>query len=373
MERSVTACSDKDDYSVAFSEVVATIREAAQGREPKLVVFCCSFLDFAAVSRRFSQSFPIAVVIGTTTYIGYTNKGFGASAICALAVFEGIECSAGTLIEITHYPMRYSSSIEDALERLSSPENTICLEYTTSTGMAEELVQDTFCSVLKERNIPVFGGSAGALDGAVSTMVSLNGIVYSEACVFAFIKNLNGRIGIFKETLFKPSDHFFTATDVDCDARSVYEYDNRPAAEVISDALRVPIEELNEVIMTHPVGRIDGDEIYITGCNRVFPDGRISYFSRVYNRTKLILLNPDDVDKVWNDTAKKVKEEFPESSFCIIVNCLSRMKYFISEGRLEDFNKKLTSEYGNYVGMSGFGEQMNYEHLNQTMIIAVFE
>ena len=29
--------------------------------------------------------------------------------------------------------------------------------------------------------------------------------------------------------------------------------------------------------------------------------------------------------------------------------------------------------YGSYIGLSGYGEQLNFIHLNQTMILLVFE
>ena len=50
-----------------------------------------------------------------------------------------------------------------------------------------------------------------------------------------------------------------------------------------------------------------------------------------------------------------------------------RIKYFTETGRMGEYNEKLTEYYPDYIGVSGHGEQFAYRHLNQTMLILVFE
>ena len=38
-----------------------------------------------------------------------------------------------------------------------------------------------------------------------------------------------------------------------------------------------------------------------------------------------------------------------------------------------EYNDMLTSDYGDFIGASGYGEQFLYKHINQTMLILVFE
>ena len=47
----------------------------------------------------------------------------------------------------------YKAHIKQALDKLSSFENTCCLEFVTSFGKGEELVLDTFEEVLEETGI----------------------------------------------------------------------------------------------------------------------------------------------------------------------------------------------------------------------------
>ena len=56
-----------------------------------------------------------------------------------------------------------------------------------------------------------------------------------------------------------------------------------------------------------------------------------------------------------------------------MVNCLARSILFEGDGYLNTFATQVGSSLGNYVGFAGYGEQLNEQHFNQTMILAVFE
>lgn len=373
MERSRVAYCDSNDSAYAIEQIVNELKTNDEGKSPKLILFSADYLDFSWFSRNLSAAFPNATVIGMSTYVVFSNKGCSKSAVSAMALYSGIECKAGIILDISKNPMKNRSEVENALASFDDTKNMCCIEFISAFSSGEELVLDTLKCVLEPKKIPVFGGTAGADTAIKSSFVSLNGIIYNEACVFVLVKNLFGRIGIFRENMFKPTEHFFTATDVDCDERTVYEYDYRPAAEVIAECLAVPVDKVEKYTSMHPVGRLESDNIYITENNTVFPDGRISYFARIYNYTKLVLLEPDDVMKVWDKTESNVKATISKPSFSIVINCLSRSRYFEDEGILYHFTDKLKLAYGKYLGFSGYGEQAEFEHLNQTMLIAVFE
>lgn len=370
MERCIIAYSSEKDCRSAVDEVS---RQIAKNGVPKLILFSSDYENFTFYSEALSEQFMHSTVIGMTTYIGFSSKGYGEGDLTAMALASGIECAAGVLPEITRYPMKYTSRIETAVDGLSSGENCCCLEFTTAFKGCEELVMDTFRYVLEPKGIPVFGSSAGAGEGIKRTLVSLDGITYDEACVFVIIHNINGKVVLYRENIFRPTEHFFVATAVDCDERKVYEYDGKPAAAVVANALRVPVEELPERLVRHPVGRVEGKNIYITENDDVCADGALTYYARIYNYTKVVLLEPDDIEKVWEATERYVKQKLGMPSFCIIVNCLARSRYFLEENKFNAYNSRLEKGYRNYIGISGYGEQMNFQHFNQTMLIAAFE
>lgn len=81
----------------------------------------------------------------------------------------------------------------------------------------------------------------------------------------------------------------------------------------------------------------------------------------------------ENLNDVWNKTEQKVKSEFGNISFSLLVNCSSRTKLFREENILSDFQQKLTYAYGGYIGVCGMGEQFDGIHTNQTMVLIVFE
>lgn len=371
MERCIVANSILKVKEEAYKEVCGKLK--SQGTSPKLIVFFSAQDDIWYYAQCLYKDFPEAISIGTTTYVNFSSEGCSKNGITAMAVYSGIECSTGQLYEVNRHPARYHMHIRNALKQLSSTENTCCLSFTTAFGHGEELVQDTFYQELGD-TIPVIGGSSGGnVMDASKTVVAMNGNLYANTCVFVFIHNLQGKIYLTKENIFKPTDKEYRVTDVDCDDYVVYEYDGIPAKYAMENALGVQYEENPQLFNEHPMGRITNNDIHITELNKINPDGSITYFSRIYNFTKMVVLEKDDFDTVWEKTHKQVKENIENPSFTICINCHSRTIMFEKDGRLKDFVAVLKKNYGKYIGVATFGEQLNFANLNQTMLLAVFE
>ena len=188
-----------------------------------------------------------------------------------------------------------------------------------------------------------------------------------------FIHNLKGRIEIYKENIYRPTTHCFTATDVECEERTVYEFDGRPAADVMQEILGVPRDKIMNELSIHPIGRMADNSIYITENKQVNDDGSILYFTRVYNMTKMVLLELDDIERVWKETRAQTKRLMSNPSFSLIVNCCGRGKTFESMDLMDSFVGQISEQYGTIVGFSGYGEQIDMVHLNQTLVIVMFE
>ena len=358
----------------AYPRLLDRLKEDGELIKPVLVVFTADNANFSWYSRMLSNSFPDATVIGATSNVLYSAEGVARTGICVMAVTSGLSVTSGVLFNASRFPARSSDSITAALENIER-ENTACLEFNASVGNCEELVMDTFREVMESTGIPICGCTAAPAENPDrQSAVSLNGIAYVDACVFVLIHNENGRVAIIKENIFHPTEHFFTATDVDCDARKVYEFDHKPASGVIASAMQIPEDELMVNAFFHPVGRIEDDDLNIIAVNRIDKDKSVSFFSRIYNQTRVMLLDPiEPLEDVWAATSDRVHELIPGPSFSIVINCFSRTRYFTEIGKMIEYNNTLTEDYGNFVGYSGHGEQFRYKHLNQTMLIMCFE
>lgn len=371
MKRSIVAYSSGYNKEDNFIECCKRID--SENIIPKLIIFSSDYDNFWFYAKELKEKYPETISIGSTSYILFSSEGTARNGLSIMAIYSDIECSANLLFEVNRHPANYTNHINIALSQLSSTENTCCLEFTTAFSKGEELVLDTFEQKLAGKHIPIIGSSSGASADKSDTLVGLNGNVYKNTCAFVFIHNLRGKIFLYRENIYKKTKYQFTATDVDCEERKVYEYDNIPAADILADTLGVELENLPEEMIKHPMGRIVGENTFITECDKVFPDGSLSYFSRIYNLTKMVLLEVADFNEVWTKTANTVHAQIENPSFSIVINCMSRTKLFEQTNTFEDFRTQLSANYGNFIGFSGYGEQLNYIHLNQSMVLAVFE
>ncbi|MDF2589038.1 MAG: hypothetical protein K0S41_2879 [Anaerocolumna sp.] len=354
--------------------VSLAVREATgELKAPKLIIFFSGVDDFKEIANEIKSVFPNSITMGATTFAAFCKDGAFKDTLLVLGIEDGIICEANILEDVDKYALKYVERVESCAAKFRKPENTICLEFSSALISCEELVLSTLNSILGKKKIPVFGGSAGDRGRAENSMISLNGQVYSNACVFVMIENLGGKIKLYRENIYKPTKHYFKSTKVDVRKRIVYEYDHKPAASVMADALGVKVDELDKYLDSYPMGRIIGNEMYIIANKAVVNGSAMEYHARIYNNSQIVLLEPDDYKTVIKNTLDKVRQESRNRSLTLMVNCLARSILFEGDGYLNDFATGVGNSLGDFVGFAGYGEQLNEQHFNQTMTLAVFE
>ena len=371
MERCLVALSGtgtkETDFAICYDKL------ASQNCCPKIIIFYSDYTDLWYYAKQFKEKFPEATSIGCSTCINFCTEGYSEKGLSAMAIYSGVECSCGLIYEVSRHPKNYSQHIRDALKSLTSTDNTCCVEFTTSGFRCEELVLDTFEEILQDTGIKVAGSTAGSNIDEKTSAVALNGDIYIESACFIFIHNLQGKIQLYRENLFRPTSHQLRITDVDCEQQRVYEFENKPAAEVLCSLLKVDKKELLQTLKINPIGRIEGDNILISEAKDVMPDDSIVYYTRLYNMTRVVLLEMDHFESVWDETAKHMKKLLPNPSFSIVVHCVSRFKLVKQEGKFDNFTDRLCTMLGKYIGVSGFGEQIMFNNLNQSLVLICFE
>lgn len=351
------------------------VQEAtAKFRKPKLILFFSAVENFERYTELIYQKFPESICMGATTIAAFSRDGADKTALKAVGIESGIKCSADVLEDVDKYPIRYVERVKRCVDEVRDTRNTICLEFTTALLCAEESVLATLNTVLLDKKIPVFGGTAGDAGTATGTKVSLNGRVREKSSVFAIIHNEGGAVKIFRENIYKPiTGNVLTATKADGQKRTVYEYNNQPAVKVFAQELGVAESQVSNHFDTNPLGRIVGEELYITANCAMAGSQGITYHARVYNNSRILVLEPDNYREIVAQTMQKIKKEVPSPSFAIMCHCLARTLLFDGEGYLNEYAKTMGTVLGNYIGFSGYGEQYGEEHFNQTMTVAVFE
>jgi hypothetical protein len=356
----------------------AAVQEACQemGPKPALVIFIADIDSFTAMNQEMYRRFPDSTLVGTSSIAAFCHAGSFRQSLLVLTFESGIDCQAGVLDEAGRCPLKYVNRIENCLQKLGPADgkDTICLSFATALIGCEELVLSTLNSVLCHRHIRVFGGTAGDHGRAEGTMVALNGQVRPDACVFVLLRNIGGHIHLFRENIYKPTRHHFIATKVDIINRRVLEFNSQPAADAIADAFGLNCQQLDmKLLDSHPLGRMVGSEMYIVANAAVDKDHHaMDYHSRIYRNDQVILLEPDDYQQVNQQTIADIKKTVPQPQLSLMVNCLARTLLFDSNGYTDRFAREMGTALGDYIGFGGYGEQLDDEHFNQTMIAAVF-
>lgn len=345
-----------------------------QFSNPKLILYYSQGEQFETYTKLLHNKYPESICMGATTLVNINQAGADKKGLMAVGIESGITCCADVLEDANKYPIKYVDRIERCVKEVGNIKDTLCLEFTTAFCCAEESVLSALNSVLLDKKIPIFGGTAGDDISSTTTLVGLNGKVYQNSAVFALIHNESGAIHFYRENIYKPvSGNTVTATKVDYLNRKVKEFDHKPAQTVYAKELGIPESQIQAHFDTNPMGRVFGDDLYITANCTQTADKGITYHARIYNNYKMTVLEPDDYKKVTQTTIEKIKREVPNHSFVIMCHCLARTLLYDGNGYLQEYVKKMGSVLGDYIGFSGYGEQLNRQHFNQTMTLAVFE
>ena len=351
------------------------VKEATyQFKNPKLIIFFSQVEHFGEYTSLMHAKFPDSICMGATTIAAFSKDGADKQGLKAMAFESGITCAADVLEDIDKYPIKYVERVKHCVDKVRNTQNTICLEFTTALLCAEESVLSTLNTILLDKKIPIIGGTAGDAGTATGTQVSLNGKVCERSTVFAIIHNDRGAAKVYRENIYEPiTGNILTATRVNAQTRTVYEYNHQPATRVFAQELGIQENQITKYFDTNPVGRIVGNEMYITANCAIADNHGITYHARIYENSKIVVLKPSDYRNIVEQTMKKIHSEIANPSFSIMCHCLARTLLFDSEGYLQEYAKTMGSVLGEYIGFSGYGEQTGEQHFNQTMTVAVFE
>ena len=351
-------------------DIQSAINEAtANFRNPKFMFISSELKEFKKSFEILFEKYPEAFVMGMTgpsiPDVQVIDNNIG-----IFAIEDGIEISAGVITDISKYPLKYISEIESTVNKINAgEENTVCLEVCTGT---EEVLVSTINSVLFKKGIPLVGGTTQGNDKNGVKYVGFNGIIYEDACVYAVIKSLNGKIKVFNESIYSDRNERLIATKVNAKAREILEFNGENAIDVYCDKLGILPNEIKTHNMTNPLGRKVGSDIFITAINPENNQKTLKCYKKVNQNDVLTILELDDYNNEIETTLNKIKSEFNSISAIFSINCIVRFLLFKNLNYINEYSKKMNS-LGNHFGIIGDGEQFINQHVNQTMVCIVFE
>ena len=357
--------SMKSDCNSAVSEVLA------KASNPSLLVLLCTYEHLKEASEVISGKFPDVPFIGTSTTSYYDTESSDKRMIL-LSFGSDVAAEVGIIRNLSTAPLADIAALEQRVSKIQAGDsNTICMEFCTND---EERLVTTMNVALERARIPIVGGTIFGYPAGATAYAMLNGVLYPDACCYALIKNKSGKIRTYSENIFGPMECSKThiATKVNLANKELITLDGRPAADVYCEDAGVSRGELVDNILVSPLGRVIGDEIFISSPYAIGNNGSLINYKRINENDSIQILELKDYDSIGNDTRRKIKDENNRISFIFSVNCIYRHLLFNQQNYMTDFLSAMKS-VGPHVGIVGGGEQYKKQHVNQTMVCAVFE
>lgn len=347
------------------------VKKATQGLSmPTAIIFIAPYNMISEVAKLLKEEYTTTPTIGTVgTKI--VNGAVDDNNVAVLAFFEDVKVQAGVIDEISKCPVIHASEIQKKLSNISaSKEDTVCIEYCT--GSEEKLVT-TYTSCLSKRGISLVGGTVFGVPDGKQPLVAYNGNVYEDASVYMFVKNLTGKIRVYKENIYENTSRYaHFATKVDIEKKALIELDGKMAADVYSEELNIPKNKIIDNVFINPMGRVVGDEVYISSMMTMESNGTLINYKRINKNDCIYFLTLGDYKGIEQSTRNKIKNDANKISLVLSVDCVYRYLLYTKEGYISTYAKDMAT-LGQHFGVVGGGEQYNNQHVNQTMVCVVFE
>ncbi len=341
------------------------LSEAIRGLEnPRFIVVCVSEKErFADTVAELEQHFPGVPSIGCVGQSYGQNraieKGIMVTGFCG-----EVTAIANVLTDVSTMPVKRIKELEkDAGKISSNGSNTVCIDFCSNN---DEMVLTTLASVLSKKKIPITGGTAW------EGLVSCNGVVYEDACAYALVKNERGKVKVYKENLYQPTEKRFLVTKTIPSQYVISELDGKPAEKVYMEELGITKKEFEDQTFTNPLGHCIGNEIFIVSIKGSMGNGTFACYRKVYPKTTLSILQIGDIPQIVDGTISEIRQDFSHISGIFSINCLFRYLLFQRHNFVDTYLKDM-SALGTHSGMIGLGEHYNEHHTNQTMSCVVFE
>lgn len=362
----------KSMFKQGNAESAAT-QAASELKGCPFIVYCANDSQFAAVSTRLHELMPDTKMIGTTGFM-LQDSGSFSEGIAAVGFEENeAEVYVGVLKDAATCPIRYLPGLRgclDQIHRKYKGNDTLCLEF--ATGYEEKMVS-TMKICLEPAGVRLLGGTSGNTGEGQPKKVACNGEVYTDAVVYAVIGSRMGKIEIVKENLFRERPITHRVTRASEDGRTVFEIDGRKAMDVYEAELGYSDANVGDGVFKNPLCRIVGAENYITAIFSFNADRSISTYKNVQKNDLICFTDIEEDFRGYMENTMTTVTRSGRVAGIISINCILRYLFFENNSYTPAYARMMKEKSGGvHLGMVSDGEQYVEQHVNQSMVCAVF-
>ena len=331
--------------------------------DAKLVVTIAPSAVFVECAAKIKENIPNVPNIGVCGQ-GYFMSGDYPESIIVIG-FYGCETVVDVIPDASKPILSVQKLMENVTHIQGNATNTICLDFTTAN---DSIIVTTFNACLNEKGISLIGATAW------DNKVSCNGVVYENACVYALIKNLTGKIYVYKENIYNLDEKMpkFIATKIDEGSQKIISLDNQSASKVYQNTLHIRESDIETQTFKNPIGRLVGDDIYIISIKSRCADGSLECYKRANHMDALTILQLGDYKSIIADTVSTIKRDIPDLTGVFSINCILRYLMFQDFEYMNEYLNTM-NRLGTHVGLVGCGEHYKTQHVNQTMTCFAFD
>ena len=348
------------------------VEEAAQAaRDPQLILFFSKPGTLEKAAGLVADKFPDIPTMGLGTVAVLNDGTVEVPEILLVSFEEEYRIVTGLIRGLDECPVQYAFQFErDAASIEAGDSDSVCIEYCTNS---EEMLVTTLTALLDKFSIPLVGATAfEGVERMGHVQVAYCGEVYGNACVYALIKNLRGKVRTYYENIYTRTEYtVHQVTKADPENRAIIELDGRPAADVYCDAILITRDQITTANSRYPFGRVLGTRVFVADVAKVLPDGSLYCNKRINTNDAICFMDYGRYREVARETIERAKRENPGCYFVLTGDCIHRYWLYQSEKFLETHVANL-HQLGTHVGNICGGEQYHHQHVNQGLVMTVF-
>ncbi len=358
------------DTAGAVAEIAAAL---GPGPFALVMLFVGRGHDLAAAGAAVKRHFPGDTVIGCTTAGEIGVSGYLDGAVAAVGLpLSHFRASVLVIDDVGAFdgaPVAEVLRMRGALaSRAPSWVNEFAFMLVDGLSMKEDRIVAALAPALG--TTPLLGGSAGDGLSFERTFVLADGAFRQNAAVVAFIRTAC-RVKVFRFDHLVPTGQRMVVTDADPERRIVRELNAEPAARAYARALGRDPDQLSAfTFAAHPVAVRVGDRHHVCSIQRVEPNGDLRFLAAIDEGLVLTLAEGRDILSHLEESLAALAPGGPPDAI-IACDCILRRLELEQRQAMQSASAILSRH--RVTGFSGYGEQMNMLHVNQTFTgVAIF-
>ncbi|MBZ2405889.1 FIST signal transduction protein [Liquorilactobacillus hordei] len=339
-------------YNLIFSSIEEAVSYCQTHPEQLVVLFAKQ-----AVFINKTNIFPKNLII-TSSEASITSNGRSTTFLSGF----GTSMETVQVIPVSNLPMLDADKLEQAYNKIKNNKNACLFLLCDGINQTEEMFLNSLYFV--DDAFKVIGGSAADEQNGQTT------ILFGQQKVnnLAIFLDIKQPTKLIKENLYQTTNKKLLVTHADMINRTVYTFNNQPAAIEYARQLNVSVKELSKLFLSNPLGKNINSNTYITSPRNINEDMSITFYSQIVPNTFVDILELSNIREIIQATQDSVHIK---PQFIFSIHCILRDTYLNQTNHWGLIIDNLSRINTKHTGFVSYGEQLFNFHLNQTMTLLI--